>query len=100
MTKSITEAARREAAARFVNAGSLVSLMCAAFTDGAEFGAEWAMSSEHTEEEVEALVDDIIHWDDTTATDGPCDGTWESLAAHLTRRGWTRTTRRDEEKTR
>lgn len=39
----------------------------------------------------DAMVDDIIHWDDTTATDGPCDGTWDSLAAHLIRRGWART---------
>ena len=41
--------------------------------------------------EAEALVDDIICWDDSIATDGPCDGTWDSLAAHLTERGWART---------
>lgn len=41
--------------------------------------------------EAEALVDDIIRWDDSIATDGPCDGTWDSLAAYLTGRGWART---------
>lgn len=41
--------------------------------------------------EAEALVEDIICWDDTIATDGPCDGTWDSLAVHLIGRGWART---------
>ena len=38
----------------------------------------------------DALVDDIIRWDATVATDGPCDGTWDSLADYLIGRGWTR----------
>lgn len=40
--------------------------------------------------ETESLVEEIIRWDDTTATDGPCDATWDSLAEYLTERGWTR----------
>lgn len=38
----------------------------------------------------DALVDDIIRWDTIVATDGPCDGTWDSLADYLIGRGWTR----------
>ena len=39
----------------------------------------------------DALVDDIIRWDATVAKDGPCDGTWDSLADYLIGRGWTHT---------
>ncbi|MGP4916213.1 hypothetical protein ACTXJ9_10980 [Brachybacterium tyrofermentans] len=41
-------------------------------------------------DETGSLVTDIVRWDDTIATDGPCDGTWDSLAEYLTGLGWTR----------
>ncbi|HEX7349613.1 hypothetical protein [Brachybacterium sp.] len=41
-------------------------------------------------DETESLAEDISRWDDTIATDGPCDATWDSLAEFLTGRGWTR----------
>lgn len=42
----------------------------------------------------EALVEDITCWDDTIARDGPCDGTWDSLADYLIALGWTKKARR------
>ena len=57
--------------------------------------AEWARAHLAAQEptDAEALVEDIIRWDDTVATDGPCDGTWDSLAEYLIALGWTKEAR-------